>query len=126
MNKNSKQRFIELKELGVILLLEDIRSVSKWCQDKGIDIQVIGKRKVVHRFMVEMELDKQLIIRLKENFPEKWEELYRCYKQQDQLGYLMLLLEDTSGTTQKNISRQRVVPKSKFAKAFAKYYKDDA
>ncbi|MFC4633856.1 hypothetical protein ACFO3O_08050 [Dokdonia ponticola] len=84
-------KFYELKELRNILPITDQRTIAKWLSDHHIPIQHIAGKKVVHRFMVDMEIDKSLVKELKLKYPEKWEELYTCYQDNDRLGYLLLL-----------------------------------
>jgi hypothetical protein len=129
-NLLANEKLIELKDLHRILPLKEIRAISKWCQNAGIKIQTIGNKRVVHRFLVDMELDKGLIAQLKKNYPEKWKELYKCYREGDHLGYL-LLLEDSQENNdipipipslKKVQKRQKntIKPKSNMAKEFAK------
>ncbi|MFC4635711.1 hypothetical protein ACFO3O_17500 [Dokdonia ponticola] len=87
-------KFYELKELRNILPITDQRTITKWLSDHHIPIQTIAGKKVVHRFMVDMEIDKSLVKELKKKYPEKWEELYTCYQDNDRLGYLLLLDDD--------------------------------
>ncbi len=93
--ENNTNRFIDLKSLSEILLLTDTRSTEKWCNDKNIDISVLGNKKVVYRFLVEMELDKKLILQLKQKHPNKWEELYRCYQDNDKIAFIRLMYGKT-------------------------------
>lgn len=115
--KKANEKFIDLKELSEILLMRGIRSVQKWCKRVNIKIQIVGNKSVVHRFLVDMELDKGLITQLKKKYPKKWEELYKCYVDNDRLGYL-LLLEDNPELNIGNISKT-VTPMSNTAKDFA-------
>ncbi len=116
-NKQANEKFIDLKQLSEILLMRGIRSVKNWCETAGIKIQTVGNKSVVHRFLVDMELDKSLITQLKKKYPKKWEDLYRCYTDNDRLGYL-ILLEDNPELNIRNIA-STVNPMSDTAKAFA-------
>lgn len=108
--EKTNEKLIELKELQKILPIKTIVGIVKWCEKAGINIEIVGGKRVVHRFLVDMELDKGLISQLREKHPKKWEALYNCYKEGDHLGFL-LLLEDTSEL--KKISR----PKNRFKKS---------
>lgn len=114
--ENSTDKFIDLKELTKILLLTDVRGATKWCENAKINIQVIGQKRVVYKFLVDMELDKKLVSELKAKYPQKWEELYRCYKDNDRLGYLHLLEDNPSNVTPISSFSK---PETKYAKAFA-------
>jgi len=115
--ENTTDRFIDLKALGDILLIKGIQGITKWCEDHKIPVQVLGNKRVAYRFLVEMELDKKLLQSLKSKYPDKWEELYKCYQDNDRLGYLQLL-EEAPELDFRPISKQ-VKPKSSFAQAFA-------
>ncbi|EDP94689.1 hypothetical protein U8527_07005 [Kordia algicida OT-1] len=115
--KKTDEKFIDLKKLSEILLMRGIRSAKNWCETVGIKIQIVGNKSVVHRFLVDMELDKSLIVQLKKKYPKKWEELYRCYIDNDRLGYLMLL-EDNPELNIRKISNT-ITPMSDTAKSFA-------
>ena len=115
--ENNNDRFIDLKSLSKILLLTDIRSTEKWCNNKNIAIQIIGNKRLVHRFLVDMEIDKHLVNGLKNKYPDKWEELYRCYQDDDKLGYLILLDDFVDSSITQSFTR--IKPQSRFAKILA-------
>lgn len=124
-NLLANEKLIELKELHKILPIKGIQAIIKWCKKAGINIEIVGNKRVVHRFLVDMELDKSLISQLRKKHPKKWEALYNCYKEGDHLGYL-LLLEDTPELdkiprqkTVRKQSKSTIKPKSNMAKAFA-------
>ena len=94
IHKLNENKLIDLKKLSEILLMKKLEGVKKWCQDKGIKIEMVGNKRVVHRFMIDLELDKGLIFQLQEKYPKKWEELYKCYKENDHLGYISLIKDD--------------------------------
>ena len=117
MLKHENEKFLDLKSLGQILLTKSITATVKWCENHNIKIQIIGNKKVVSKFMVDMEIDIHLVKELKTKYPLKWEELYRCYQDNDRLGYL-ILIDDNPELDLRPISK-RIVPTSKFAKDFA-------
>ncbi len=112
------EKFIDLKTLGQILLLNDTRATQNWCAKKNIDIEYIGSRKVVYQFLVNIELDKNLVKKLKDKYPNKWEELYRLYQDNDRIGYLQLI--DDNPEFDKSTMNKRVSAKSRFAKSLIK------
>lgn len=118
MLKQNNKKYLDLKSLCDILPITGIKSAAKWCEDANINIQIIGKKRVVYRFLVEMEIDKKLIKELKKKHPSKWEELYRCYQDNDRLGYLQLI-EDEPELDFRPVARQ-TKPQSRFAQEFSK------
>lgn len=117
LKENLSEKFIDLKTLSKLLLVSDTRAAHKWCESKNIEVQVIAKKQLVYRFLVDMELDKKLVNDLKKKHPLKWEELYRCYRDNDRIGYL-LLLDDNPELNLRPISQQ-AVPRSRFSKSLA-------
>lgn len=115
--KHTDETFIDLKNLCEILLITGVDTAIKWCKKANIKIQIIGKKRVVYRFLVEMEIDKKLVSELKSKYPDKWEELYQCYKDNDRVGYL-LLIEDNTELDFRPISKQ-AIPQSRFSKRLA-------
>jgi len=113
------KKFYDLKELGRLLLMHDNRSVIKWLKEKNIPIQIIGKKKVVHRFTVDIELDRSFIQELKLHNPDKWEELYNCYKNDNKLEYLLLLNSNDHNLDNGSI---RINPKSERSLNFLKRF----
>lgn len=109
---------MDLKTLSQILLVKGSTGATKWCEDHKIKIKIIGNKRVVSRFMVDMEIDKDLIKELKTKYPTKWEELYRCYQDNDRLGYLLLI--DENPELDFRPLAQQTAPTSRFAKDFAK------
>ncbi|WP_430409192.1 hypothetical protein [Kordia sp.] len=100
------EKLIDLKELCSILLIKGIAGAKKWCEEVNIKIHTIGNKNVVHRFLVEIELDKQLINELKRKYPHKWDTLYQCYQENDKLGYLQHLAEDKINVGYSSVSRR--------------------
>ncbi len=83
-------KFIELKELSKKIKSKDIRTTIKWCSKKGIPI--IGKKqKLTYRFLVDMELDREIVKFLKQHYPKSWQEMYQFYRNYDILGYINAL-----------------------------------
>lgn len=119
LNNNIEEtKFIDLKTLGEVLHIKDKRTTTKWCEDKNIEIQTINKKRLVFRFLVDLELDKKFIKDLQEKHPEKWEELYRCYQNNDKLGY-SILVEETRNIEHK-ITSHISEHKSRFSKILSK------
>ncbi len=73
------------------LNLKDRRTTIKWCNEKGIEIHSIGKKKKVNQFLVNVEIDRNLISSLKEEYPLHWKKLYRYYSNGDKTSYMLLI-----------------------------------
>lgn len=101
------EKFYELKDLCALLTVTDLRTVTKWCKEKNIIIERIGSKKVVNRFLVDIELDKPLLEGLKKKYPDRWEQLYECYLDKDRLGYLLLIDEHSTLDFRPTTSRIR-------------------
>lgn len=117
MQIEQNEQFIDLKKLCELLLVKGIASAKKWCEQTNIKIIEVGNKLVVPKFLVEVELDKHLIHNLKQKYPSKWIELYRCYKDNDHLGYISLLDDEKELDT--TLIANRVKPMSNRAKRFA-------
>lgn len=104
------EKLIDLKELCSLLLIKGIAGARKWCEEANIKIQVIGNKNVVHRFLVDIELDKNLILELKKKYPHKWDSLYQCYQENDKLGYFQLINDKAINI--KNSTTKRLGKKS--------------
>jgi hypothetical protein len=129
IEKANENKLIDLKTLGEILLIKKVEGVKKWCQSKGINIETVGNKRVVHLFMINLELDKGLILKLQNDYPNKWKKLYKCYKENDHIGYLSLINDNSDKenlvsdelkldieTLSNNLVSDRVVPVSARAK----------
>ncbi len=111
------EKFIDLKTLSQILLIKGAKGATKWCEDHDIKIHIVGNKRVVSKFMVDIEIDKDLIKDLKSKYPNKWEELYKCYIDKDRLGYLLLI--DSTPNLDFRPTNQQAIPQSSFAKSLA-------
>ena len=116
------KKFYELKELSDLLPISDLRTITKWLKDNNIPIQMIAGRKVVHRFMVDAEIDQSLVWELKQKYPQKWRELYKCYRNNDRLEYLELIDDKFSELNTQKLHK-RIEPKSEQSVNFLKRYR---
>lgn len=83
------EKLIELTEIAKMIKTKNKLIAQKWCEDLGLPIIVIGRKKMSYRFLVETELDKRFIQLLKKKYPNNWEELYRYYQENDHYGYVI-------------------------------------
>jgi len=116
-NNEKNDQLIEMNELSGVLKATDSRTAIKWCQDNNLPVMAIGKKKMTYRFLAEAELDKHMIQILKKRYPDKWEDLYQCYKSNDHYKFIVATQGDSKSVVKMD---SRVAPKSKFAKDFAK------
>ena len=72
LTENLSEKFIDLKTLSKLLLVSDTRAAHKWCESKNIEVQIIAKKQLVYRFLVDMELDKKLVNDLKKKHPLRY------------------------------------------------------
>ena len=105
-----------MSELCHLLNSTDPRTAIKWCEDKDLKVFLLCRKKVAYRFLVEVELDKILIQQLKKKYPNKWEDLYQCYQDNNRFEYLNLLEENIE------TAAINTIPQSKYAKEFMKKF----
>ncbi len=90
MNSIEKNnRLIEMAELCQILKTKDVRTAIKWCEEFKIPILFVAKKRMTYRFLVETQLDKQIIQTFKKQSPHNWEYLYECYRNNDPYRYML-------------------------------------
>lgn len=82
--------------------LKDNRTTIKWCNEKGIEIHSIGKKKLVNQFLINIEIDRNFISSLKKDYPIHWKKLYKYYSNGDKTSYILLLDRISS---QKDLSK---------------------
>lgn len=61
----SKDQWIELEELMLILGYSDERSSLKWCKDQGIPVVKLGLKKYISSQLLTQYIDNQLVIFVK-------------------------------------------------------------
>jgi hypothetical protein len=89
LNYKEDDRFIELKEVCKKIKSTDIRTAINWCEKTGIPIITRGKKKLTYRFLVEIELDKDIVQFLQSKYPESWKKMYLLYIKNDKFGYIL-------------------------------------
>ena len=113
----NKEKFIDMSELSTLLKSTDTRTATKWCNDNGLTVFTICRKKMTYRFLVEIELDKMLIKQLKKTHPENWEVLYQCYRENNKYEYIKMLDDE------KIDFKPNSIPKSDISKEFVKQLK---
>lgn len=111
LNYREDDKLIELKEVCNKIKSTDIRTAIKWCEKRRIPIIINGNKKLTYRFLIDIELDKDLVAFLKSKYPESWEKMYQLYLNNDTYGYILAaehdhLLEKTTGDP-KVVSKER-------------------
>ncbi len=109
--------FIDIIELCKMIKVQDVRTAIKWCEEFKIPILFMAKKRVTYRFLVEAELDKQIIKKFKQQSPENWEYLYQCYRRNDLENYS---IEMQTNRAKKQKIRTIRKPQSKNAKNLLK------
>ncbi len=113
---DTNEKYIELSEISSILKAKNIGTAQKWCEKLKLPILVIGRKKMSYRFLVEAEMDKRIIQLFKKQAPDKWEELYRLYLEDDRYGYV---IATQSRKKKRSNASMGVKPLSKEAIEFA-------
>ncbi len=96
LNFKKDDKLIELKEVCKKLKFKDHRTVIKWCEKMGIPIILRGKQKLTYRFLVDIELDKEIVRFLKSEYPESWVKMYQLYLDNDTLGFALASMENSA------------------------------
>ncbi|CAG5086748.1 hypothetical protein [Parvicella tangerina] len=91
----------------------DIRSVLKWCKKNGVIVFAQGKKRLVNATQFLVSFYKPLINQLKEQYPDKWGELFRSFIKQDFEKAM-----ETLNPKKFVRSTQRYKPKSEGGKSF--------
>jgi hypothetical protein len=118
MNINENEKiYIEMSELSKMINTKDARTALKWCEEMKLPIIPVGKKRMTYRFLAEAEIDKRILQILKKQHPNKWQELFQYYKNNNICEYLLATQNEV--TTSIKLEK-RASPKSRFAKDFAK------
>ncbi|WP_024768062.1 hypothetical protein [Aquimarina macrocephali] len=89
LNHKDDDKFIELKEVCKKIKSTDIRTAINWCKKTGIPIITRGNKKLTYRFLVEIELDKDIIQFLQSKYPKSWKKMYLLYIKNDKFEYIL-------------------------------------
>ncbi|MBG6131784.1 hypothetical protein IWQ47_003474 [Aquimarina sp. EL_43] len=93
LNLKKDDKLIELKEVCEKLKFKDIRTAIKWCKKTGIPVIPRGKQKLTYKFLVDIELDRDIVKFLKSEYPKSWKEMYTFYLDNDKRGYVLAIEE---------------------------------
>lgn len=94
MNENfnaNPNGILTLTEVSEILMMNTLQAVRKWLISKNITINKFSKTSYVYEIEVVCEIQKQLAINLKRNFPYKWREMFKHIAPSDAVYNLILI-----------------------------------
>lgn len=97
MNENiniNTNGILTLTEVSEILMMNTLQAVRKWLISKNITINKFSKTSYVYEIEVVCEIQKQLAINLKRNFPYKWREMFKHIAPSDAVYNLILIQID--------------------------------
>lgn len=92
MNNNfNNSGILTLGEVSNLIMIDSIPAVKKWLKSKNIAMNKISKSYYVYEVEITCELEKQLALNLKRNYPGQWKEMYRCVASNESIYNLVLI-----------------------------------
>ena len=92
MNNNfNNSGILTLGEVSKIIMIDSIPSVKKWLKSKNITMNKISKSYYVYEVEITCELERQLALNLRRNYPGQWKEMYKCVASSDSIYNLVLI-----------------------------------
>lgn len=88
---NYNSGLITINEVGNLLMLSTSQSVKNWLRAKDIRIVKFSKTNFVYEIEVICEIQKQLAINLRRNYPIKWKDMYKLMAPSDSIYELVLI-----------------------------------
>lgn len=88
---NFNSGLITINEVGNLLMLSTSQSVKNWLKSKDISIVKFSKTNFVYEIEVICEIQKQLAINLRRNYPAKWKDMYRLIAPSESIYELVLI-----------------------------------
>lgn len=95
-NKKEADRLITLKDVCEKLKTNDTRTAAKWCEKAGIPVVKRRRTRLTYEFLVDIELNKEIVTFLKAKYPNSWEEMLRLYLKNDSEGFILADLKKPS------------------------------
>ncbi len=118
-NNQSTSKFTPLSELCKLLKVKGIKTAQLWCEKNNVPIRVIGNKPCANTFFIELEFEREVIAHLKDKYPEQWEDLYRCYLDNDRYSFIALTTDDNTKQSISSRRFSRTRPQSELTKKFA-------
>ena len=92
MNNNfNNSGILTLGEVSKIIMIDSIPSVKKWLKSKNITMNKISKSYYVYEVEITCELERQLALNLRRNYPGQWKEMYKCVASCESIYNLVLI-----------------------------------
>jgi hypothetical protein len=92
MNNNfNSSGILTLGEVSKIIMIDSIPSVKKWLKSKNITMNKISKSYYVYEVEITCELERQLALNLRRNYPTQWKEMYKCVSRSESIYNLVLI-----------------------------------
>ncbi|MFZ4436158.1 MAG: hypothetical protein ACOYOR_06600 [Flavobacterium psychrophilum] len=88
---NFNSGLLTLGEVGDLLMINSTQSVKNWLRSKNISINKFSKANYVYEVEVVCEIQKQLAINLRRNYPLKWKDMYKLMAPNDSIYELVLI-----------------------------------
>ena len=88
---NFNSGLITISEVGNLLMLSTSQSVKNWLRVKEISVVKFSKTNFVYEVEVICEIQKQLAINLRRNYPLKWKDMYKLMAPNDSIYELVLI-----------------------------------
>lgn len=88
---NNNSGLITINDVGNLLMISTSQSVKNWLRAKGISIIKFSKTNFVYEVEVICEIQKQLAVNLRRNYPSKWKDMYKLIAPSDSIYELVLI-----------------------------------
>lgn len=90
-NNFNNSGILTLGEVSNLIMIDSIAAVKKWLKSKNITINKISKSYYVYEVEITCELEKQLALNLRRNYPGQWKEMYKCVASSESIYNLVLI-----------------------------------
>ena len=80
-----------LGEVSDYINMNSIPAVKRWLKSKNISVNKISKSYYVYEVEITCELERQLALNLRRNYPGQWKEMYKCVASSDSIYNLVLI-----------------------------------
>jgi hypothetical protein len=88
---NFNNGLMTLGEVGNLLMINSTQSVKNWLSSKNISVNKFSKANYVFEVEVVCEIEKQLAINLRRNYPTKWKDMYKLIAPNESIYELVLI-----------------------------------
>ena len=88
---NFNTGLMTLSEVGDLLMINSTQSVKNWLRSKNISVNKFSKANYVYEVEVVCEIQKQLAINLRRNYPIKWKDMFKLAAPNESIYELVLI-----------------------------------